>query len=807
MIRHFFQDARYGVRMLRRRPGLTLVAIITLALGIGANVAIFSVLMAVLVQPLPYRDAERLVWLETRNPALGVDGAFLNPADILDFRAQAQSFEHIASWVPLLLNLSGAASPERLEGIYVTTNFLRTLGVQPLLGRDFNAADGAPDSGSVIISYALWQRQFGGSPDVIGRKIKLGGPADRPPTGTVVGVMPAKMNFPMRIDLWMAEDYGYTDVERGGTHYTRTIAKLKHNVTIEQAQSEVNAIARTQAELYPKTNADWEVAVVAFREHLFGNTNIALPLLFGAVAFVLLIACANVANLQLARAASCRKEIAVRLALGAGRGRIIKQLLIESLLLAVAGSALGLLLAIWGIDLLRALGPDALPRVQEAQINAPALWFTAVLCALTSVVFGLVPAWQASKPDVQKSLKGGTEFAAAPQRHHRLRGALIISQIALALVLLIGAGLLVKSFWKLLSVNPGFEAANVLTAGVSLSFTDYPNDDSARRTNFFRRALERLSSLPGVEAVGAISHLPLGGRTMQLLFTIKGSEHGAEALADYRVVTPAFFETLRVPIKSGRVFTERDTSHSPFVYVVNESFARTYLPGRNPLNEKLTGGSFLPAGEIIGVVADIKHRELESDARPAFYISYLQHSTLPIMNFVMRTAVDPHSLEPIVHRELQSLDADQVVFNVKPLDDFLSAAVAQRKFNVLLLGLFAIMAMILAAAGIYGVMAYAVSLRTREIGIRVALGAQGGDVLKLVLKQGMILALLGVAIGLTASLALTRIMTSMLYGVSAIDFVTFTLVPIILGLVALAACYIPARRATKVDPLTALRYE
>ncbi|MDQ3648959.1 MAG: ABC transporter permease [Acidobacteriota bacterium] len=803
-------DIRYGVRMLWKRPGFTLVALVALALGIGANTAIFSVVMTVMVRPLPYHDADRLVWLSNKNTVLGVSQTFLNPADILDLREQAESFERVASWGTVPLNLSGATSPERVESIYVTTDFFQTLGVRPALGRDFSSSDGtANNDGVVIISYGLWQRQFGGAHDVIGRKIKLGRGADETPTSVVVGVMPAELSFPARVDLWTAYEHDRADAERGGAHNNRTIARLKPGVTIQQAQAEINVIAQTQARLYPDTNAGWEVDVVPFREHLFGSASVALPLLFGAVGCVLLIACTNVANLQLARAASRQKEIAVRLALGAGRARIIRQLLVESLILAVAGGAVGVLLAMWGVEGLRALGPDSLPRIQEAMINAQALGFTAALSVLTSVLFGLMPAWQASQSDVNQALKNtGRSGTIAPQRN-RFSNMLVVIQIALALVLLVGAGLLVNSFWRLQSLNPGFDSTHILTAGLSLNFTDYPNDDP-RRQIIFRQALHRLASLPGVEQVGAISHLPLGGRTMQMRFRIEGRESVSasnETIADYRVVTPAVFETLSVPVKRGRIFTERDTSQTPFVYVINESFARTYFMGRDPVGERMSGGSFLPSGEVVGVVGDVKHRGLEADSLPAFYVSYQQHATLPIMNFVMRTSTEPGTLSNSVRRELQALDPNQVVFNVRAMNEFLSDAVAQRRFSMLLLGLFATMAVILAAAGIYGVTAYTVAQRTHEIGIRVALGAQAQDVLGLVVGHGMMLAFIGVSVGLAAAFVLTRLMSSLLFGVSATDPLTFAVIALLMTGVALLACYVPARRTTKVDPMVALRYE
>ncbi|MEJ7617808.1 MAG: FtsX-like permease family protein [Pyrinomonadaceae bacterium] len=500
----------------------------------------------------------------------------------------------------------------------------------------------------------------------------------------------------------------------------------------------------------------------------------------------------------------------MRLALGASRARIIGQLLVEGVLLAAAGGAIGLVFAVWGIDMLRSFGPESLPRLSDVRINFYVLAFTAALAALTGIVFGLVPAWQASQPDLISTLKSAGQSSAAAPSHHRLRNALVIAQVALGLVLLAGAGLLLRSFWNILAINPGFDSTGVLTAGVSLSFTDYPNNDPPRRQAFYQEALERLSALPGVESVGAISHLPLGNRTMQLKFSVDGEPRAAahnEALADFRVVTPTLFETLRIPLKAGRVFTEHDTAQSPLVYLVNESFARTYLRGRDPLRERLRVNESLPLGDIIGVIGDLKHRGLEADATPAFYVSYRQRSTFPIMNFAIRTSIDPGSLSETVRRELQTIDRNQVVFNVRPLRQFLSDAVAQRRFSMLLLALFAGIAVSLAASGVYGVMTYLVTLKTRELGIRMALGAGAGDVFMIVLRRGLVLASVGVCVGLILALALSQVMTSLLYGVSVTDPATFAAVAGLMLGAALLACYVPARRATKVDPLVALRYE
>jgi len=806
LLEELWQDLRYGARMLWKNPGFTLASVVTLALGIGAVAAVFSVALAVLARPLPYCETGRLVWLTNKNASLGVKETFLNESDILDLREQAKSLEQVASWGTLAVNVSdsGVGAPERIEGVYATTNFFQTLGAQPSLGRDFTPTDGEKTGAEVIISHGLWRRRFGGDPGIIGQRIKMGLPDWMGAVGTIVGVAPPGFQFPARIEIWMAAQLDRSP--RGGSHNDRTIARLKQGVTVEQAQTEISVIARNQGRQYPDTNAGWEITATPFRDYLFGGANVALPLLLGAVGCLLLLACANIANMQLSRASARQKEIAVRLALGAGRTRIVRQLLTESLLLSVAGGIAGLLLAMGGLSLVRAMGPDSIPRLKEAAIDFQSIGLAAMLSGLTSLLFGLAPAWQASSPDLQRALKDSGRTTAGAPVHRRIHSALIVAQVSLALALLAGAGLLIKSFWKLQAVSPGFDSDHILTAAVALSFVDYPNGDTPRRAAYFRQALERLQRLPGVESVGAISQLMFGGRTWQVSFRILGrAEDRQGTLADHRVVTPSFFETLRIPLKKGRVFTEWDTLQTPFVCLINESFARTYFPGIDPIGQRLSADDYMPVGEIIGVVEDFRHRGLDADPAPTFYVSYRQHSTFVYMNFVIRSSGDPGSLASAVRRELQAIDPGQVVFNVRPLENFLSDSTAQRRFNTLLLALFAALALSLAVAGIYGVMAYAVAQRTHEIGVRIALGAQPSDTLKFIIKQGMAPALTGIAIGLVASAGLTRLMSNLLFEVSATDPSTFALIASLLALVALLACWIPARRATKVDPMIALR--
>ncbi|HEX3251102.1 MAG TPA: ABC transporter permease [Pyrinomonadaceae bacterium] len=799
-----WQDLRYAWRTLSRSRSFVFLATLILALGIGANTAIFSVVLTVLIRPLPYADAERVVWLSNRNPALGVNGAFLNPADILDFREQSQSFDGIAAWGTLPVNLYGAKSLERVEGIFVTPNFFRTLGVRPQLGRDF-AAVNEPES-SVIISHGLWMRQFGGDQSVIGRKITFGLRANED-TGIIIGVLPAETNFPARIDLFTLTEITRENTgEHGGSHNWRTIGRLKPGISIEQAQAEINTLTERQAELYPDTNKGWQVQIQSLRDYLFGNSRAALLLLFGAVAIVLVIACANVANLQLGRIHSTRRELAVRLALGAGRFRIVRQFLIENMLLSALGGALGVFVAASCLAAVRVLGPDSIPRLTESALSIPAFFFALAISGLSTIMFGLFPALQASQLELNDALKTSQNHGTTPRRSNIARRTLAVAQIALALILLTGAGLVVKSFWRLQAVDPGINGDHLLTAGLSLSFADYPN--GPKRTQLFRQALETLSTLPGVTSVGAISHLPLGGRTMKQSFWIAGEMKATKAderVADYRVVSPNFFETAGVQLKQGRLFDDRDRDDTPQVFVVNEAFARTYLAGREPVGVRLDGDNKFVKGEIVGVVASIKHRSLEIDAEPALYVSYQQSSTFPIMNFVIKANTDPSSLIVPAQQRLQALDSRAAVFNVRPFDQFVADAVAPRRFNLWLFSAFGFLAAVLAAAGLYATMSFAVVQRQKEIGIRVALGAQKSAVRKLIIGEGAIFVSLGLLLGFSASLALNQLMKSLLFGVSATDPLIYFLMATLVITISLAASAIPARRATKIDPIRTLR--
>ena len=804
IIQESWLDLRFAARTLSRSRSFTVLAILMLALGIGANTAIFSMVLTVLIRPLPYKDEQRIVWLSNQNNALGIKGAFLNPHDILDFREQGQSFERIAAWGTLPFNLYGGRTPERIEGVFVTPNFFRTVGVNPELGRDFAEQD-EPEN-SVIISHALWLRQFGGDQAVIGKTVSFGFNTAGTDSYFIVGVLPAQANFPVRVDAFTPTEIYRKDFDRGGSHNWRTIARLKPGVTIEQAQAEINTLTLRQAELYPDSNHGWQVQVQPLREYLFGNFQSALLLLFGTVGLVLIIACANIANLQLGRIYSRQREWAVRLALGAGRFRLLRQLLTENLLLSFLGGAIGIFVALACLSFARTLGPGSIPRLGDVSLNMPALIFAVGLSLLTAIAFGILPLLQADVSDMRDALKH--QNAGAPSgQSTRLRQALVVGQVALAVILLTGAGLVIKSFWRLQAVDSGINPDHLLTAGLSLSFVDYPNG-SPKRTQVFHDALDKLSALPGVTSVGAISHLPLGGRTMQLPFWIVGTPRDAqheERVCDYRVVTPSFFKTAGIQVKKGRAFDGHDRQGSPQVFLVNEAFARNFLPGRDPIGVRLDGTNDFVKGEIVGVVGSVKHRGLEVDAQPAFYVSYEQSSSFPIMNFVVRTETEPSSLVGPVRRQLESVDQRGVVFNVKTFQELIDEAVAPRRFNLWLFTAFGALAVLLAATGIYATSNFAVVQRTREIGIRMALGAQNSTVMKLILGRSGASIGLGLLIGLALSLVLTRWVKSLLFDVSATDPWTYALMSgLVIGLGFLAS-WMPARKATRIDPIRTLR--
>lgn len=811
-----WQDVRYGIRMLRKNPGFTLIAIVALALGVGANASIFSVVNAVLLRPLPFAEADQLVMVWERRPRQNRESNPVAPADFLDWQQQNQSFSRMAAYSARAFNLTGTgAEPEQLTGQLVTGEFFQVLGAKAALGRTLLPGVDSPGGNRVaVLSYGLWQRRFGGDKAVVGRTLTLDDEIF-----IVAGVMPPDFSYPDReTEVWATPQRGVPDVILPGNpdpatlrslHYLNVIARLKPDVTRATAQAEMEAIAGRLEEQYPDANTGHTARVVALHEQLVGDVRPALIVLLSAVGFVLLIACANVANLLLARGAGREREMAIRTALGAGRRRLIRQLLTESVLLAGAGGMLGLLLALWGTDALVALSPENFPRLQEINLDGRVIGFTLLVSLLTGIIFGLAPALQVSRLDLNSSLKEGGRGSAESFGRRRLRGALIVAEVALTMVLLVGAGLMIRSFDRLLRVDPGFKADNLLTMEVSLPQSKY-SESEEQTANFFREILGRIKTLPSVQSVGATWILPLSGQGAGSGFEIEGRDPAtvSERMnSAFSAVSPNYFRTMSIPIIKGREFGDRDTATAPGVSLVNETFARRYFPSEDPLGKRIKRrGEETGWTTIVGVVGDVRQLGLDVEPRSEMYFSYLQ-SPVPFMNVVVRTATDPATLATAVRKEVWAVNPNQPVANVSTMNELLTNSAAGKRFNTLLLSLFALIALTLASVGIFGVMSYTVSQRTREIGVRMALGARESDVLRLVIRQGMILAGLGIVIGLVAALALTRVMTSLLYGVSATDPATFIGIALLLAGVALVACYIPARRATKVDPMVALRHE
>ncbi|MBA3441913.1 MAG: ABC transporter permease [Pyrinomonadaceae bacterium] len=797
-MRTLWQDLHYGARMLLKSPGFTFVAVLALALGIGANTAIFSVVNAVLLKPLPFNNPQRIVAVWDVNVQKNNSQSPVAPAKFVDLREQSRSFEQVAAIYAQDLNLTDTDEPESLSASLVTSGFFEALGASPAFGRAFTPEEDTYGSQrAVILSHSLWQRRFGADRNIVGRQVGLS-----KESYTVVGVMPAGFEYPAETDVWVAAAFAPDLYQDRGSRFLRVVARLKPGVTQAQAQAEVETIAQRIAQENPRTDANWSVGVVQLHEQTVGKARTGLWIVFGAVGLVLLIACVNVANLLLARADARQKETAIRTALGASRRRLVQQFLVESILLALISGGLGWLLALWGTDLLVAVSAGKIPRVQEIKPDLYVACFTLGVSVLTGMLFGLAPALRATQANLNDTLKEGGTRVSGSLRRNRVRSLLVVSEVAVALVLLIGAGLLIQSLVRLYQVDPGFKAENVLTMKLSLPWSRV--QESAA---FYQKVLQKIETLPGVQSAGAINFLPLNTSSSLLPFEIEGRPlaPGEKLLTEFRSVSPNYFATLGIPIKGGRHFTDQDDDKAPRVVIINEAFARRFFRMENPVGKRLKG-SYGNSTEIVGVVGSIRHTGPDRDPNPEMYSSYLQ-SPWPAMGFVIRTATAPSSMSKAVRQAVLEVDQAQAVFDIKTMDERLDESVAQRRFNMLLLSIFAAVALLLAGLGIYGVMAYTVTERTHEIGIRMALGAQTSDVLRLVVRQGMMLALIGVAIGLIAAFALTRVMASLLYGVSATDPMTYVGVALLLTSVAMLACYIPARRATKVDPIVALRYE
>ena len=812
------QDLRYALRGLLKRPGFTAVAVGSLALGIGANTSIFSVVNAVLLRPLPYPDSKRLVVLwETNSQQVAslINSQNRNqvaPGNFVDWNSQNRVFEGMAGARFLNFNLSATDSPERIPGAIVSPNLFSVMGVSAAVGRTFQPQDAQSGNTerAVVLSHQLWQRRFASNSGVVGQKLTLNNE-----TFSIIGVMPASFQYPEDAELWvpsrlaMPEPPGAANANATTNrvlHYLLVIARLKPGVTPQQAQAEMNTIATNLQQQYPDTNGSFGVRVVPMQEEIVGDIKPKLRILLGVVGLVLLIACANIANLLLARGNSISREIAVRIALGARRSRVIRQLMTESIVLGALGGAVGLLLAYLGIRLLVNLSPSDIPRLDEIGLDGRVLAWTLVISFATGLISGLVPALQSSKPNLNETLQEGGRGADSSHRH-RVRSVLVVAEVALTLVLLVGAGLLIKSFKNLQQVDTGFKVDNVLTMRIALPAYKYTKEEQSLA--FTTELLGHIKNVPGVNFAGITTALPLSNVEAASSFTLEGHPVANAAdlpLANWRVVSPEYFQVLSIPVLQGRTFTEHDDKNAPKVVVVNQALARSFFANENPIGKRLVIGSDKTASEIVGVVGDVRHSGLDAEFKPEIYGNYLQ-TVRPIYTLVVRTQSDPASMVATVRNQVQSIDKDQPIYSVKTMKELRSEALAELRFNTLMLTLFATIALLLAAVGIYGVISYSTARRTHEIGIRMALGAQPLNVLRLVLGQGMTLALLGIVIGLAASFGLTRVLTTLLYSVSPTDPLTFVFVSILLALVALLATYIPARRATRVDPTIALRHE
>jgi putative ABC transport system permease protein len=811
---NLFKDIRYGIRGLIKRPGFTAIAVLTLAIGIGANTAIFSVVNATLLRPLPFKDPDRVVmiWGFLPRMAQTTDKLPSSSGNFIILQNQNHTLENLAAFRAWSWQATGG-EPEQLKGARVTAEFFGAVGITPELGQVFTREDDAQGAPPVaLISHDLWQRRFGSDRNVIGQALTLNGQTVR-----IIGVMPRGFRFPgganlipgmqfaLENDLWLPLALTEKEKSAHGTLNLALIGRLKPGVPLAQAENELRALQADSPEGRFGLTLN-----LPLQQQMVGNIQRLLLILLVTVAFVLLIACANVANLLLARATSRRREIAVLAALGATRLRLMRQFLTESVLLSLLGGVIGFLFAIWGNTLLVSLIPKDVPRVHEIGIDGRILGFALLISLVTGILFGFVPALQASRLDLNEALKEGARGTTAGFGQIRLRSLLVVSEMAMALVLLIGASLLLKSFVRLLSVDPGFDSAHVLTMEVQLP-TQAPSRyaKEEQQTVFFQQLLDRITSLPGVSSAGAVVSLPLTGAWESTDLVIEGrpaSPPGQGPEANYTAVAGGYFQTLKIPLVAGRQFTPQDTRDAPGVIIINEALAQRYWPNDNPVGQRFRVGFEDKPRAIVGIVGSVKQAAVNAEVRPAMYLPQSQ-STAGGMTVVVRAAGDPLALAGAVRDQVRAVDKDIPVTHLRAMDEVFSASVAQQRFSLLLVGLFAMLALVLATIGIYGVMAYSVSQRSHEIGVRMALGAQSSHVLKLILKHGMILAFAGIAIGLAGAFAVTRLLTSLLFEVKATDVKTFAAGSGVLLLVALLACYIPARRATKVDPLVALRYE
>lgn len=795
------QDVRYSVRTLLKKPAFTAIVILTLALGIGANSAIFSVLNTLLLRPLPYSDPDRLVvvWSVYRTN----DKAYASAANFHDWKEQSQTFERLAAYDTERFNVGGGDQPEAVDGALVSADLFPLLGVKPVLGEPLRPEQEQQGQNRVaLISNGLWLRRFGADKNVLGKTLTLDGNSY-----TVSGVMPANFNFPEKAELWIPLSFTPDEVKDRSYNHLSVIGRIKPGVSLRQAQTEMSTIANSLAQQYPESNAERGIRLVTLQDDMVGDIRLALLMLIVAVGFVLLIACANITNLMLARALRRQKEIAIRTALGATRLRLARQLVTESLILSLLSGALGILLAFGGVEFLTRISPGTIPRLGEISVDLRVVGFTVIISLLTGLIFGLAPALHASKPDLHNTLKEGKGMSGSGTGRQRARRWLIITEMALALVLLIGAGLLIKSFFKLSGVEPGFNPSNTLTMAVTLFPPKYKT--RADLSSFYTQLLQRIETVPGVQSAGATSHLPFSGRDYGLDFNIVGHplvSPGETMAARYRVISLNYLRTMEIPLLKGRDFTESDRREAPPVVLINETLAHRYFPNEDPLGKLLNLEGYEAPREIVGVIGSVKHVKLDTEAKPEIYAPQMQ-APQPTMTIVVRTTSDPLSFVNAMRSQVTAVDKDQPVYDVKTMDQYLSESVAQPRFRTMLLAIFAAVALILATIGIYGLISHSVNHRMQELGIRIALGAKPRDLFKLVVGQGLLLAIEGIVIGLIASIFLTRIISALLFGVSSTDPITFIGIPLLLIGVAFVASYLPARKAMKVDPIVALRSE
>jgi predicted permease len=807
-VQFFWRDLRYGFRILLRNPGFCVVAILALALGIGPNTAIFTMVNAVLLRPLPVPQPDRVVMIWGTMLKSGFDQLPVSAADYLDWKKQATSFDEMAAAFAIPeygLNVSGAGEPERVPAATASKEFLPALGIKPIAGRNFLPEEDRPGGPpAILISNAFWQRRFHSDPSAIGRTLTVDGIPR-----TIAGVVPHELGEMVAADLWLPTAIDPNNPERRNHNYG-IVAHLKTGATLAQARAEMSVIAQNLERAYPATNTGWGITLFPMAEMFTGRIRPVLMILLGAVGLLLLVACANLANLLLARAASREKEVAIRGALGAGRHRIVRQLLTESLVLSLAGGGLGLLLAVWSVRALRSVVPDMFPMLQHMSVDLPVLGFTLGLSILTGLLFGLVPAWKSSHHDINATLKetaGRSESAGGSQR---IRGVLLAAEVALAVLLSVSAGLLLRSFGRVAGVNPGVRVAHVLT--MTLSLPDVKYDTPVKRANFYKNLTERVQALPGVRSAGAVLFLPLRVSILSFRvgvnsFQIEGRPplpQGQEPNADYRIATPGYFNTMGIALRQGRLFDQHDDLDAKSVALINEAMVREHFPHENPLGRRIISGG--RPMEIVGVVADAKLYGLDSPIEPAIYVPHMQHPSQS-MGLAVRTDGDPAAMAAAVRSEILKLDPEQPISNVRTMEKVLSDSLMLRRVSMLMLTVFALLAVTLAIVGIYGLTAYSVSRRTHEIGLRVALGASQGQILRLIVVRGLVTSMIGAAIGLAAAFQLTYVLSGMLYNVTATDPLVFAGVPLLLVAVSVVASYVPARKATRIDPLMALRYE